>query len=128
MIQANAAIWGKIVYPRLSNEAAAAKLTHDVPVINAAFTGNSDNFVGVMRQNSAINAFMQARDGMSGSTAGASIDAFATTRADIQARNTYNSIAQQAMAWVPILNIVLTVVFFAMFPVIFPLFMMPRPA
>ena len=126
MIQANAAIWGKIVYPRLSNEAAAAKLTHDVPVINAAFTGNSDNFVGVMRQNSAINAFMQARDGMSGSTAGASIDAFATTRADIQARNTYNSIAQQAMAWVPILNIVLTVVFFAMFPVIFPLFMMPQ--
>lgn len=126
MIQANASLWGKIVYPRLSNEAAAAKLAHDVPVINAAFTGNSDGFVGVMRQNTAINAFMQARDAMSGSTAGASIDAFATTRADIQARNTYNSIAQQAMAWVPILNIVLTVVFFAMFPVIFPLFMMPQ--
>ena len=30
------------------------------------------------------------------------------------------------MAWVPILNIVLTVVFFAMFPVIFPLFLMPQ--
>ncbi|WP_421020901.1 conjugal transfer protein TraG N-terminal domain-containing protein, partial [Klebsiella pneumoniae] len=29
-------------------------------------------------------------------------------------------------AWVPILNIVLTVVFFAMFPVIFPLFLMPQ--
>jgi len=126
MIDANAAIWGKQVYPKLSNEAAAAKLTHDVPVVNSAFTGSGDDFVGIMRQNSAINAFMQARNGMSGSTADASIDTFATTRADIQARNTYNSIAQQAMAWVPILNIVLTVVFFAMFPVIFPLFLMPQ--
>ncbi|MCP6177647.1 conjugal transfer protein TraG N-terminal domain-containing protein, partial [Klebsiella pneumoniae] len=80
----------------------------------------------VMRQNTAINAFMQARDGMAGGPGAASIDTFATTRADIQARNTYNSIAQQAMSWVPILNIVLTVVFYAMFPVIFPLFLMPQ--
>src|SRR3546814_19230474 len=79
-----------------------------------------------MRQNTAINAFMQARNGMSGGAGAAAIDTFAQTRADIQARNTYNSIAQQAMAWVPILNIVLTVVFFAMFPVIFPLFLMPQ--
>jgi conjugal transfer mating pair stabilization protein TraG len=31
-----------------------------------------------------------------------------------------------AMKWVPILNVVLTVVFYAMFPVIFPLFLMPK--
>ena len=30
------------------------------------------------------------------------------------------------MKWVPILNIVLTVVFYAMFPVLFPLFLMPE--
>ena len=30
------------------------------------------------------------------------------------------------MSWVPILNVVLTVVFYAMFPVIFPLFLMPQ--
>jgi conjugal transfer mating pair stabilization protein TraG len=47
-------------------------------------------------------------------------------RADTQARNTYTSISQQAMTWVPLLNIVLTVVFYAMFPVIFPLFLMPQ--
>src|SRR3546814_748584 len=86
----------------------------------------SNNFAEVMRQNTAINAFMQARNSMSGGTGAAEIDTFAQTRADIQARNTYNSIAQQAMAWVPILNIVLTVVFFAMFPVVFPLFLMPQ--
>lgn len=126
MIEANAEPWAKEVYPKLSNAVAAAKLKQDVPIVNQAFTGSGNDFTGVMRQNTAINAFMQARDSMAGGSGAAAIDTFAQTRADIQARNTYNSIAQQAMAWVPILNIVLTVVFFAMFPVIFPLFLLPQ--
>jgi conjugal transfer mating pair stabilization protein TraG len=126
MIEANAPIWGKEAFPKLSNALAADKLKHDVPIVNTAFTGSASDFSDVMRQNTAINAFMQARNSMSGGSGAAAIDTFAQTRADIQARNTYNSIAQQAMAWVPILNIVLTVVFFAMFPVIFPLFLMPQ--
>lgn len=126
MIEANAPLWGREAYPRLSNALAADKLKHDVPIVSAAFTGAGGSFAEVMRQNTAINAFTSARNSMSGSTGAAAIDTFAQTRADIQARNTYGSIAQQAMAWVPILNIVLTVVFFAMFPVIFPLFLMPQ--
>jgi len=50
---------------------------------------------------------------------------FAQTRADIQTERTYSSIAHNAMKWVPILNVVLTVVFYALFPVLFPLFLMP---
>ncbi len=117
---------GEGTYPKLSNTLAADKLKHDLPIANAAFTGSASNYCDSMRQNTAINAFMQARNSMAGGSGAATIDTFAQTRADIQARNTYNSIAQQAMAWVPILNIVLTVVFFAMFPVIFPLFLMPQ--
>jgi conjugal transfer mating pair stabilization protein TraG len=126
MIEANTPLWGKEAYPKLSNALAADKLKHDVPITSAAFTGTSGSYAEVMRQNTAINAFMQARNSMAGGAGAAAIDTFAQTRADMQARNTYNSIAQQAMAWVPILNIVLTVVFFAMFPVIFPLFLMPQ--
>ena len=126
IIDASTPLWGRQTYTNLSETAAAAKLRQDVPIVNQTFTGSSSDYTSSMRQNSAINAFMQARDAMGGSTGGASMDAFATTRADIQARNTYNSIAQQAMSWVPILNIVLTVVFYAMFPVIFPLFLMPQ--
>lgn len=126
MIEANTPLWGKELYPKLSNTLAADKLKHDLPIANAAFTGSASNYSDSMRQNTAINAFMQARNSMAGGSGAATIDTFAQTRADIQARNTYNSIAQQAMAWVPILNIVLTVVFFAMFPVIFPLFLMPQ--
>jgi len=126
MIDAATPFWAKEAYPKLSTAQAAAKLRQDVPIANTAFTAATSDYTGTMRQTTAINAFMQARDGMAGSTANASIDTFATTRADIQARNTYNSIAQQAMSWVPILNNVLTVVFYAMFPVIFPLFLMPQ--
>ncbi len=126
MIEANTPLWGKELYPKLSNTLAAEKLKHDLPIANQAFTGSASGYADSMRQNTAINAFMQARNSMAGGSGAATIDTFAQTRADIQARNTYNSIAQQAMAWVPILNIVLTVVFFAMFPVIFPLFLMPQ--
>ena len=126
MIEDHSILWGKQLYPKLLNAAAAAKLKRDVPIVNAAFTGGSGSYSDNMRQNTAINAFLQARAGMAGGAGGTSIDSFAQTRADIQARNTYNSIAQQAMTWVPILHIVLTVVFFAMFPVVFPLFLIPQ--
>ncbi len=116
----------KELYPRMRQEAALAKLRQDVSIVNNAFTGNNGDLSTTSRQSNAINAFLQARDNMSGGTASASIDTFATTRADLQARNTYNSIAAQAMTWVPILNVVLTVVFYAMFPVIFPLFLLPQ--
>lgn len=126
LIEAHAGLWGKEAYPRLSTALAAQKLKEDVPITNTAFTNASSDYTGTMRQMTAINAFMQARDAMAGGTGSAAIDTFATTRADIQARNTYNSIAYQAMSWVPILNIVLTVVFYALFPVIFPLFLLPQ--
>ena len=119
-------IWAKQLYPGMSNALAEAKLVADLPVTYQAFTSNASNALNIMRQNLAINAFMQARDDMSGGTGASSIDSFAATRADLQTRNTYSAIAQGAMKWVPILNIVLTVVFYAMFPVIFPLFLMPR--
>ena len=126
MIEAHTPIWSKETYPKLSSAVASARLRADVPIVNQAFTGSNAGYESIVRQNTAINAFMQARDGLAGGPGAASIDTFATTRADIQARNTYNSIAQQAMSWVPILNIVLTVVFYAMFPVVFPLFLMPQ--
>ena len=126
LIEAHAGLWGKEAYPRLSTALAAQKLKEDVPITNTAFTTGTSDYTGTMRQMTAINAFMQARDAMAGGSGSAAIDTFATTRADIQARNTYNSIAYQAMSWVPILNIVLTVVFYAMFPVIFPLFLLPQ--
>ena len=113
-------VWAKTLYPNLGNaigrSQAGGRFARDLH----AFTGNASNALNIMRQNLAINAFMQARDDMAGGTGASAIDSFAATRADIQTRNTYSALAQGAMKWVPILNIVLTVVFYAMFPVIFP--------
>ena len=72
-----------------------------------------------------INALSEARDGFASGSAQGAIDAFAQTRADIQTRNTYSTIAGGAMKWVPLLNIVLTVVFYSLFPILFLLMLLP---
>src|SRR3546814_1928317 len=72
-----------------------------------------------------INALTEARDSFASGSAQGAIDAFAQTRADIQTRNTYSTIASGAMKWVPLLNIVLTVVFYSLFPILFLLMLLP---
>jgi conjugal transfer mating pair stabilization protein TraG len=109
-------------FPNLAASAAKAKLVADLPVVSKAFHGTAQNANAIFQQRSLVDAFLEARANLDASDG----DTFAMLRADAQARNTYTSIAQQAMTWVPLLNIVLTVVFYAMFPVIFPLFLMPQ--
>lgn len=113
---------GRKIFPGLTAAAAKAKLDADLPVLTSAFHGASQSSEQVFHQRSLVDAFLEARANL-GSADG---DTFAMLRAEAQARNTYSSIAQQAMTWVPLLNIVLTVVFYAMFPVIFPLFLLPQ--
>lgn len=113
---------GRKIFPGLTPSAARAKLVADLPAIASHFHGSTQTAQQIFQQRSLVNAFLQARANL-GSADG---DTFAVLRAEQQARNTYDSISQQAMTWVPLLNIVLTVVFYAMFPVIFPLFLVPR--
>ncbi|MFW2449063.1 conjugal transfer protein TraG N-terminal domain-containing protein [Qipengyuania profunda] len=113
---------GRKLFPGLTPAAARAKLIADLPVIANQFHGSSQTAQQIFHQRSLVSAFLEARANL-GAADG---DTFAMLRAEEQARNTYTSITQQAMTWVPLLNIVLTVVFYAMFPVIFPLFLVPR--
>src|SRR3546814_14888898 len=71
---------------------------------------DTTRFRSLGRQAMFINALTEARDSFASGSAQGSIDAFAQTRADIQTRNTYSTIASGAMKWVPLLNTVLTVV------------------
>jgi conjugal transfer mating pair stabilization protein TraG len=112
----------KVTYPKMVDSAALARLKADIPQVAAAMHGTSGDAYQYLQQVSTIDAFLAARESFSD----AGWDAYASQRADAQARNTYTSIAQQAMTWVPLLGIVLQVVFYAMFPVIFPLFLFPR--
>jgi conjugal transfer mating pair stabilization protein TraG len=126
MLDELAKVFGKQLYPKEVPDLAKAKLFADLPVAYEYLTGVSKDASEIMKQTLAINAMSQAMHSFSGSTGVSSVDVYAQTRAEIQTRNTYNSIAHNAMKWVPILNIVLTVVFYALFPIIFPLFLLPR--
>lgn len=110
-------------YPKLADHLAAEKLRAELPAAAGHLHGATPaSAFAYLRQVSMIDAFRAARESFSA----ANWDAYASQRADAQARNTYTSIAQQAMTWVPLLHIVLTCVFYAMFPVLFPLFLFPR--
>ena len=115
-------IFAKTAFPKLIDTVAAQRMRDDLPQVAAAMHGTSGDAYSYLQQVSTIEAFLAARE----SFTDAGWDAYAAQRADAQARNTYTSIAQQAMTWVPLLGIVLSVVFYAMFPVIFPLFLFPR--
>jgi hypothetical protein len=121
-VDASAGELARQAYPNLAQAAALAKLKADLPAAADQLHGTTaTDAINYLKQVSLVDAFRQARESFSD----ADWDAYAAQRADAQARNTYTSIAQQAMTWVPLLNIVLTVVFYAMFPVIFPLFLFP---
>ena len=121
-IDADLPLFSKTTYPKLVDSVAAARMKADLPAVASAMHGSATDPYAYLQQVSTIDAFLSARESFSD----AGWDAYAAQRADAQARNTYTSIAQQAMTWVPLLGIVLSVVFYAMFPVIFPLFLFPR--
>lgn len=126
VIDEMALITGRQLYPRQTEALAKAKLLSDLPTAYQYLSGVSKSASDIFRQVLTINAMNQAMHGFAGASGRGSIDVFAQTRADIQTERTYSSIAQNAMKWVPILNVVLTVVFYALFPVLFPLFLMPK--
>ncbi|MEI6641951.1 MAG: conjugal transfer protein TraG N-terminal domain-containing protein [Novosphingobium sp.] len=119
-------VFGRQLYPNQTAALAKAKLFADLPVAYQYLSGVSANATAIFKQTLTINAMSQAMHSMAGGSGAGNVDVYAQTRADIQTERTYSSIASNAMKWVPLLNIVLTVLFYALFPVLFPLFLMPK--
>lgn len=126
LIDGMGTVFGRQLYPKQTEALAKAKLMADLPIAYQYLTGVSANATAIFKQTLTINAMGQAMHSMSGSSGTASVDVYAQTRADIQTERTYGSIASNAMKWVPLLNVVLTVLFYALFPVLFPLFLLPK--
>ncbi|MDP3549655.1 MAG: conjugal transfer protein TraG N-terminal domain-containing protein [Novosphingobium sp.] len=121
-IEAAALPFARRLYPKLAAAAANNKLATDLPVISQMLTGASAPRNQILRQKSMIDAFEAAQLDFGNVDS----DAFALQRADIQARNAMTTAAEQGLIWIPVLNVVLTVVFYALFPVVFPLLLFPR--
>lgn len=121
-IDAAAIPFARTLYPKLASAAASSKLAADLPVISQLLTGTSASRNQILRQKSVVDAFEAAQLDFGNVDS----DAFALQRADIQARNAMTTAAEQGLIWIPVLNVVLTVVFYALFPVVFPLLLFPR--
>jgi conjugal transfer mating pair stabilization protein TraG len=126
LVDSMGTVFGRQLYPNQTAALAKAKLFADLPIAYQYLAGVSANATDVFKQTLTINAMSQAMHSMSGSSGAGNVDVYAQTRADIQTERTYGSIASNAMKWVPLLNVVLTVLFYALFPVLFPLFLMPK--
>ena len=126
LIDGMGTVFGRQLYPNQTAALAKAKLFADLPVAYQYLAGVSASATDIFKQTLTINAMSQAMHSMSGSSGACNVDVYAQTRADIQTERTYSSIASNAMKWVPLLNGVLTVLFYALFPVLFPLFLMPK--
>ncbi|AXU20284.1 conjugal transfer protein TraG [Novosphingobium sp. THN1] len=126
LVDAMGSVFGRQLYPNQTAALAKAKLFADLPVAYQYLTGVSANATEIFKQTLTINAMSQAMHSMSGTSGAGNVDVYAQTRADIQTERTYGSIASNAMNWVPLLNVVLTVLFYALFPVLFPLFLLPK--
>lgn len=121
-VDAAAIPFARTLYPKLASAAASSKLAADLPVISQLLTGTSASRNQILRQKSMVDAFEAAQLDFGNVDS----DAFALQRADIQARNAMTTAAEQGLIWIPVLNAVLTVVFYALFPVVFPLLLFPR--
>jgi conjugal transfer mating pair stabilization protein TraG len=126
LIDGMGTVFGRQLYPTQTAALAKAKLFADLPIAYQYLSGVSASATDIFKQTLTINAMSQAMHSMSGSSGAGNVDVYAQTRADIQTERTYSSIASNAMKWVPLLNVVLTVLFYALFPVLFPLFLLPR--
>lgn len=126
LVDAMGSVFGRQLYPNQTAALAKAKLFADLPVAYQYLTGVSASATEIFKQTLTINAMSQAMHSMSGTSGAGNVDVYAQTRADIQTERTYGSIASNAMKWVPLLNVVLTVLFYALFPVLFPLFLLPK--
>lgn len=126
LVDAMGSVFGRQLYPNQTAALAKAKLFADLPVAYQYLTGISANATEIFKQTLTINAMSQAMHSMSATSGTGNVDVYAQTRADIQTERTYGSIASNAMKWVPLLNVVLTVLFYALFPVLFPLFLLPK--
>lgn len=126
LIDGMGTVFGRQLYPNQTAALAKAKLFADLPVAYQYLSGVSANATEIFKQTLTINAMSQAMHSMAATSGAGNVDVYAQTRADIQTERTYGSIASNAMKWVPLLNVVLTVLFYALFPVLFPLFLLPK--
>lgn len=120
-----ASIFGRNVRPDFADALTASAVMTDVAGAHQLLIGSSRDARDVFIQAMMINS---VRDGVADFQAetGEQVSAYSTTRAELQMKNQNLFSARLSQKWIPYLRIVLEIIFYAMFPLMAPFFMLPQ--
>ncbi|MEM8985173.1 MAG: conjugal transfer protein TraG N-terminal domain-containing protein [Pseudomonadota bacterium] len=120
-------IYGARLMSDLAPAAAKAQLLASLPVAHTFLVGTSKAAGEIIQQSMIINAIQACLNDFSGGAGSTSaIEIYAQTRADTQTAGSLEAISRQAQKWVPLLRIVLETLYYGLFPVLFPAFLLPQ--
>lgn len=121
-----AGIYGQRVAPNLSEAAARTLVLSSLVSSHDFFLGSSRAAEDTIRQAALANMFNKAlRDEGAELDADALIDAYASARSDAETASAYEQLSRLAGRFVPIFRTVAEVVFYGLFPILFPIFLLP---
>ena len=121
-----AGIYGQRVAPNLSEAAARTLVLSSLVDSHDFFLGTSRAAEDTIRQAALANMFNKAlRDEGAELDADALVDAYASARSDAETVSVYEQLSRLAGRFVPIFRTLAEVVFYGLFPVLFPIFLLP---
>jgi conjugal transfer mating pair stabilization protein TraG len=104
---------------------ALAMIRVDVEGAHQLLIDESRSSTDIFVQAMMINSMREGMDTFA-AQAGVETSGYATTRASLQTRNTNLFSAELAHKWIPYLKIVLELIFYGMFPLVAPFFLLPN--
>lgn len=121
-----ATIYGKQIRPELSDAAARALVLGALVDSHDFFLGSARAATGQIQQTTLGNLIDKAvRDEGAELGADALLDAYGQARTDVETANAIEQGARLAERFVPLFRTVAETVFYGLFPVLFPIFLMP---
>ena len=122
-----AEIYGARLMSDIAPAAAKTQLLSSLPIAHDFLVGTSRAAGEIIQQAMLVNALGRSLNNFSaGAGSPSAIEIYAQTRADTQTTGSLNAISRQAQKWVPLLRIVLETLYYGLFPVLFPAFLLPQ--
>ena len=112
------------MHPDDADAAARTMLSTEIEGAHTLLMGQSRNASDIFIQAMMVNSFREGI-GTFSAESGADISEFGLTRAELQTHNTNMFNAALAMKWIPYLKVVLEIMFYSMFPLLFPFMLLP---
>ncbi len=116
---------GLKLFPTKNPAAAKAEIASSLPVAHQYLFKASRNATSTLRQAMMINALKDGSESWSNMTGAGATSAYGRARMDKQIRTGYGLLGMQAQHWLVILKIIFETIFYGIFPLLIPAFLLP---